>query len=264
MQNIKFNVFKAPTLSYWTENNDEQLLQQEYYQKTASKYHETHVIVGDEHYISLSYISALIKTLSITSVLDIGCGTGRGVEYIQKLNPDVKIIGIEPIQALLDVGVKNGISPKSLFRASGLALPFTDKVFDAVIELGILHHVNNPGKVVMEMLRAAKKAVFISDSNIFAQGCNFVKLLKLFLYKIGLWRVAKFIQTGGKGYTISEGDGLAYSYSVYFQYELLANWADRIIVIPIRSPKKVSHWWSPLLTADTVLLCAIRDDRESQ
>jgi len=180
MRNIKLNIFKAPTFNFRTENKEEQLLQQEYYQKTASKYHETHVIVGDEHYISLSYISALIKTLSITSVLDIGCGTGRGVEYIQNLYPDVKIIGIEPIQELLDVGVKNGISPKSLFIGSGLALPFTDKVFDAVIELGILHHVKNPDKVVMEMLRAAKKAVFISDSNIFGQGCTVVKLLKLF------------------------------------------------------------------------------------
>jgi hypothetical protein len=32
---------------------------------------------------------------------------------------------------------------------------------------------------------------------------------------VGLWGVADLIKTRGKGYTTSEGDGLAYSYSVF-------------------------------------------------
>jgi hypothetical protein len=112
--------------------------------------------------------------------------------------------------------------------------------------------------MVMEMLCIAKTIVAISHSNIFGQSKIAIRSLKLLLYKFGLWGLAKLIQMGGKRYTISEGDGLAYSYSVDFSYGLLAAWADRVIALPLRSRKKLPWQWFPLLTADTVLLCAIR------
>jgi ubiquinone/menaquinone biosynthesis C-methylase UbiE len=237
----------------------ERKLQQEYYERTASCDDAMHVTDGDEHQISLRYISAFIEHLSVKSALDVGCGTGRGTEYIHRWHPEVEVIGLEPVRALLDIAKQKGASSTSLIRGSGLDLPFHDRPFDAVIELGVLHHVRLPNQIVMEMCPVAKKTVFISDSNIFGQGRIAVRSLKLFLYKAGLWGLAKFIQTGGRGYTISEGDGLAYSYSVYFEYQLLASWADRVIALPVRSAKKMSWGCSPLLTADTVLLCGIRE-----
>ena len=80
------------------------------------------------------------------------------------------------------------------------------------------------------------------------------------LYKTGLWRFVKLLQTGGTGYTISLGDGVAYSYSVYFQNNLLSEWAERVFAIPVRGAGSTSvSSWSPVLNADTVLLCGIRD-----
>jgi hypothetical protein len=35
---------------------------------------------------------------------------------------------------------------------------------------------------------------------------------------LGLWPVVDFIKTRGRGFKISEGDGLAYSYSVFNDY----------------------------------------------
>jgi len=35
---------------------------------------------------------------------------------------------------------------------------------------------------------------------------------------LGLWKIADLIKTRGKGYSISEGDGIAYSYSVFNNY----------------------------------------------
>lgn len=66
-----------------------------------------------------------------------------------------------------------------------------------------------------EMLRVAQKAIFISDANNFGQGRFLARTAKQALNALGLWKTVDFIKTKGKGYTISEGDGLAYSYSVF-------------------------------------------------
>jgi hypothetical protein len=47
------------------------------------------------------------------------------------------------------------------------------------------------------------------------QGSLPLRLLKHAIFSLGLWSVADWIKTKGKGYTLSEDDGLAYSYSVY-------------------------------------------------
>lgn len=69
------------------------------------------------------------------------------------------------------------------------------------------------------MLRVARKAIFISDSNNFGQGSFISRSIKQLINSVGLWRVADLIKTKGKGYTISEEDGLAYSYSVFDDYK---------------------------------------------
>jgi hypothetical protein len=54
------------------------------------------------------------------------------------------------------------------------------------------------------MLRVAKRAVFLSDSNRFGQGSLPARLLKLALYKIGLWGAFNYLSTFGKGYQVTE------------------------------------------------------------
>ena len=68
----------------------------------------------------------------------------------------------------------------------------------------------------------ARKAIFISDSNNFGQGSSFARLVKQTINVVGLWPVADFVKTKGKGYTFEEGDGLAYSYSVFNNYRQIA------------------------------------------
>ena len=104
----------------------------------------------------------------------------------------------------------------------------------------------------------AKKAVFISDSNRFGQGSRAARLIKLGLYKSRLWGIFNYLKTFGKGYLISEGDGLAYSYSAYDSFEEIAQWADRMILIPSGN-EKVSSWLHPLLTTSGVIVCALRE-----
>jgi ubiquinone/menaquinone biosynthesis C-methylase UbiE len=237
------------------------LAQRVYYEKSADSYDSAHVVEGSLHDVSLHYISLMLADLSACSVLDVGCGTGRGLHYLSNCHSKIRLIGVDPAGALLRVGASKGIPRSDLVVGDGLSLPFAAGSFDAVIELGMLHHVPRPDLVVREMLRVAKKAVFLSDSNLFGQGRKQVRQLKYVLHRLGLWRAVKNLQTRGRGYLISEGDGISYSYSVYFQYRLLAEWAQHILIMPLDIDTAATRLDLPVFTGATVLLCAIRDAR---
>jgi ubiquinone/menaquinone biosynthesis C-methylase UbiE len=193
-------------------------LQRRYYAQTGHDYDKMHVHEGDEHFFALSFLVAALDHFAINSVLDVGAGTGRTLGYIKQRRPDVRMIGVEPVAELRQAAVLRGLSQDELIGGDGRELQFNDGEFDLVCEFGMLHHVREPSVVVSEMLRVARRAVFISDSNNFGQGARLVRTLKQALDHLGLWKVADFVKTRGKGYTISEGDGLSYSYSVFNNY----------------------------------------------
>lgn len=109
------------------------------------------------------------------------------------------------------MGYNNGIGKEELIDGDALSLQFGDGHFDLVCEFGVLHHIKTPARAVAEMLRVSKKAIFISDSNNFGQGAYIGRSFKQALNLFGLWPIVDLIKTKGRGYTISEGDGLAYS-----------------------------------------------------
>jgi SAM-dependent methyltransferase len=154
--------------------------------------------------------------------------------------------GIEPVAAMIERAESNGVPKGLLLQGSGYELPFEDGSFDAVFECGVLHHVAEPGRMVAEMIRVAKRAIFLSDSNRFGQGGQAARLLKIALRKCGLWRAARFAQTRGKMYTFSEGDGLAYSYSVFDSYDQLAAGTQRIWLLPIGTEPRTAEAGSTL------------------
>jgi SAM-dependent methyltransferase len=231
----------------------DQAIQHAYYTDTAGIYDSLHVHEGDEHYRALAFMSALISLHGLESVVDVGTGTGRALTYLAERHPGLKLTGVEPVEALAEVAVSRGIAPESIVSARGEALPFEDGSFDAACELGVLHHVREPNAVVREMTRVARRAVFLSDNNRFGWGGLGRRLAKYGLHKLRLWDAALYVKTRGRGYMLSDDDGLAYSYSVFDSYDVLDEWADEILVIPT-----LGSWRFPLLTADHVLLCALR------
>lgn len=217
-----------------------------------------HVRPGDEHYVAARCISGLLREFDLESVLDVGAGTGRGVAYFRSRHPDLEVRGVEPVVSLIEEALRKHDLPDDLIvEADGQALPFGDGSFDAVCEFGVLHHVSNPDAVVEEMLRVARRAVFLSDNNRFGHGRPLARLAKLGLYKARLWPLANYIKTGGRGYRISEGDGLSYSYSVYDSLPQLAAWADQVVMIPVAGESS-PRWSGPLLSTPSVLACALR------
>lgn len=193
-------------------------IQRNYYGQTADRYDGMHVNTKGEHDFALAFMLSMIRFLDIRSVLDIGSGTGRALLQIRNSFPDLQVVGVEPSQELRNIGYAKGCSEAELVDGDAQRLDYGDGAFDLVCEFGALHHIPDPARAVSEMLRVASKAVFISDSNNFGQGGLLNRTIKQSLRAMKLWGLADFVKTRGKGYSISEGDGLAYSYSVFDDY----------------------------------------------
>jgi ubiquinone/menaquinone biosynthesis C-methylase UbiE len=232
-------------------------IQKQYYQNIAADYEKIHFQEDDEHLTACKLICALCYELEITSILDTGCGTGRNAAYFKTCFPQVKVMGNDVSAELLQVATdKHRIPSKDLVCCSSYKLPFADNSFDIVTEFGILHHVDEPERVVAEMLRVARQAIFISDSNRFGQGGLLSRLVKLMLYKGGLWSQIRWLVNGGKKWNYSEGDGVYYSYSVFDNLKLVEDACSKVFAIPTR--KATGAAVSPLLFAPQVLLCGFK------
>ncbi len=204
------------------------LIQQDYYQKTANRYDSMHIHTGDEHEFAFAWMSSLIELFKIRSVLDVGAGTGRTVTWLKQHFPDLRVAGVEPVAGLREAGYRKGLSREELMDGDGNNLKFRDGEFDLVCEFGVLHHVPKPNLVVGEMLRVAKRGIFISDSNNFGQGGFAARTMKQAINAFGLWPAYNFLRTKGKRYQINEGDGLFYSYSVFNSYRQISQSCERI------------------------------------
>lgn len=235
-----------------------QTLSRDYYARTAADYDSMHLSAGDEHYRALEQIVALARRLGLRSLLDLGCGTGRGLLWLKSQLPAAFVAGTDFSPQMLAEARQKGVPAECLFLSDAGTLPLPAQTFDAVFELGLLHHVPHPEDVVREMCRVARLAVFLSDDNRFGHGPWVGRVAKLALHRLGLWPVVMAVRTRGRGYVISPGDGVSYSYSVYDSLPQLRSWADQILLAPTRSVARF-----PLLGAQHLFVAAWREPKET-
>jgi SAM-dependent methyltransferase len=205
-------------------------LQRAYYTRTALAYDQAHSQGDSEHDLACSLLEGLVRHYRMSSVLDVGSGTGRAVARLRTSLPDCRVLGIEPVAALRSVGHANGVPESHLIHGDVTKLEMPDRSYDLVCEFGVLHHVPDSRRAVSEMIRVADKAIFISDSNRFGQGGLVGRFAKVTIWQLGLWPLANWIKTKGRGYTYSEGDGVAYSYSVFDDYRFVARHFAQVVV----------------------------------
>lgn len=92
---------------------------------------------------------------SPTSVLDVGCGTGRLLRAAAARWPDVQLIGVDPAQGMVDRARQ--LTPgATIQRGLAEALPLPDASVDLVFSTISLHHWHDKAAGVREIARVLR------------------------------------------------------------------------------------------------------------
>lgn len=86
-----------------------------------------------------------------SSVLDVGCGNGKYLSY----RKDCCMYACDPCVELVDIAQQKHPHATCVV-ANGLALPWKDATFDAVISIAVLHHVSTWERRVQFMKEIAR------------------------------------------------------------------------------------------------------------
>jgi ubiquinone/menaquinone biosynthesis C-methylase UbiE len=103
----------------------------------------------------------LIKTLSFelkncTKILDVGVGTGRLAEPLQKTG--FEVVGIDISRRMMSKAKEKGL--QDLLLADARFIPFKDKTFDVAISVHVLHLISEWKKTLREVCRVTRHAMF--------------------------------------------------------------------------------------------------------
>lgn len=90
-------------------------------------------------------------------LLDVGCGDLKLAEELVKYNSKLSITGTD----VVDFGYRpSGIK---FVKYDGKRLPFPKESFDTALVFHVLHHCDDPYKVLQEAVRVARKRVIVIE-----------------------------------------------------------------------------------------------------
>lgn len=91
-----------------------------------------------------------------STVLDVGCGTGRWSIYLSSKFSNV--YAMDPSKAIYAAAnLTKDIPGIHLIKASAENIPFEDETFDLVISLGVLHHIPDTQKALNTIVKKVNK-----------------------------------------------------------------------------------------------------------
>lgn len=94
-------------------------------------------------------------------VLDVGCGCGdlgRAILDDPSCPPGVQMQGVEQR--------RRGNEPIDVQAFDGLTIPCAEKTYDMVILADVLHHVDDPDRLMQECIRVSKRLLIIKDHQV--------------------------------------------------------------------------------------------------
>ncbi len=95
------------------------------------------------------------KFITGKKILDMGCGFGEGLGYLNKKNPNLEIIGIDKSFTAID-GAKSSFSSITFCINDIERTSFVSNYFDFIISFETIEHLNSPINFVLEAYRLLK------------------------------------------------------------------------------------------------------------
>lgn len=96
----------------------------------------------------------------IPRTMDLGCGPGQFLEALSALAPGC-VLGVDLSTAMLKQANENVGAKFPLLQADANSLPFSAAFFDLILVRYLLHHLENPLRVVSEAARCLKRGGYI-------------------------------------------------------------------------------------------------------
>jgi len=111
---------------------------------------------------------SLINPAKNVNFLDIGCGTGWAVCYVEELlKGEGNFIGVDISEGMIDKARKKAEFLKniSFYKTSAEEIPLESDYFEIIICTNSFHHYSNPEKAMLEIYRLLKPAgkIYILD-----------------------------------------------------------------------------------------------------
>src|SRR3989344_5839871 len=97
-----------------------------------------------------------LKTIDARQILDVGCNSGTFTKQIYNVLPKSKIYGIDISQNAISYAEQK-YKNISFSVAWAEKLPFKENSFDLATCFEVLEHVDEPDKIIREMLRVLRK-----------------------------------------------------------------------------------------------------------
>jgi ubiquinone/menaquinone biosynthesis C-methylase UbiE len=101
-------------------------------------------------------VVADLKAAGVSSVLEVGVGTGRVARPL--LDRGVTLTGIDASRGMLAKAREKGLP--SLVRGSGYHMPFEDRSFDGTLFVHVLHLLDEPAVAVREAGRVSRVGTY--------------------------------------------------------------------------------------------------------
>ena len=118
------------------------------------------------HYVEASAAATLARLdfSAISSVLDIGCGTGVMLAALAGRS-QARLHGIDPVREMLRVAQARLSAGARLVQGSGGQLPYRDESFDLVLSCSVFHYLRQPAQAAAEFHRVLKPGgrVIVTD-----------------------------------------------------------------------------------------------------
>ncbi len=123
------------------------------FDEISSKYDLVNNVISFGTHKLIKYLA--VRALGVfpkANVLDLCCGTGDFVRFINKIEPSSKVIGVDFSQEMIKLAKIN--NPKGVFvQADCTELPFGDGEFDFVTMGFGLRNIENRSQAIKEIMR---------------------------------------------------------------------------------------------------------------